>query len=526
MTNVSATVRPRGACLAVTLEETSARDSAALVQEAALVASFAMHEIQSELNNVVAPAPMAGDLVLQTADPRDAASLAAWWSLAARLPASDTRMAVSLGLPPPTIASPRTATNLDSQVSDAQSAFRSALAPLAASWKRSQVESVSGVESGQGRFWILLANPCETSGEANAAAGTTAIAILASTHAYDGNSGVSLEPWLTPDGTGLVASAPARPDESPSALAHRVSNVVAAALLGPELPTHTIESVRRQVSTLLGAPQGPHGPGFYALAQALSPEQPALLAPFGTKDSILQTSPRNVALRRIALSSGPLRLAILANTSAQQAETAAKTVDRWIIHRSNARPTCPPIPTVAPVPSSTTANAVSTAGPRPHAWLGITVRNATASDALMLELLAETLRSPTGLLATTLRSSRVSAHHEVRTTGQQRLVALAIEFRGPDESLAPTLNQTASVLMRLHAGAVSESDLHQAYAAVETRHINQQMDPRVRLAHLWHQQPPFPPAPSLQEWKTWLSRHLSPQGIRTVHVQRSGARSE
>ncbi len=522
----TATVRPRGACLAITVERDPARKDADLAQDGARIAALLTHELQAELKEARSDASVAGEIVLGAADPRDAASLAVWWSHAARLQPGVPRVSVALGVPPPSTLDPRAGADLDRHVEAIQMTLRTALPRLAATWLRPNLETVSRVENGQGQLWLLLASPCGTAAETNVDAGFTALAAIASAHARNGEAGVTLEPWVAQDGVGILAHAAPRVGESPGALARRVSNAAASALLGTAPADQVVESARGRLLSLIEAPDGLHSEGFGLLARTLSPRQPAWLAPFGLRKSILEADARSISLRRTALSNGPLRLSILANTDAQQAEAAVSAVDRWLVHRSATPRTCPPVP-ASPSPASDAMDfTLHTTSRSPHAWLGVAVRTPTPSDRLMLDMLRETLAGPDGLLSTAFRSFEGPVRVATRTTGQRRMAALAIEIHCADELIDRALLQTRAVLARVQQGAVSEPQLRRALAAVEADRLERQLDPHVRVAQTWRRQSSAPQAPSLQEWKTWLAQNVSDEAVGIVRVHTTPAETK
>ncbi len=522
----TATVRPRGACLAVTVERDAARKDADLAQDGARIAAMLRHELHAALDETRADASVAGEIVLAAADPRDAASLAVWWSHAARLQPGDARVSVALGVPPPSTLEPRNTADLDRHVEAIQTTLRTALPTIAATWLRPNLETVSRVENGQGQLWLLLASPCGTSAEADVDAGFTALAAIASAHARNGEAGVTLEPWIAQDGVGIVAHAAPTAGESPGALARRVGNVAASALLGGAPAPHVVEEARSRLLSLVEAPDGLHSESFGLLARTLSPRQPAWLAPFGLRKPILEADAHSIALRRTALSSGPLRLAVLANTDARQAEIAAAAVDRWIVHRSPTPRRCPPVPSSPPATPEAMDVTLHTASRSPHAWLGVAVRTPAPSDRLMLDMLREMLAGSDGLLATAFRSFEGPVRVTVRTTGQQRMAALAIEVRCADELLDRALQQARAVLGRVRQGAVSDPQLRKAHASIDAERLERQLDPHFRVAQTWRRQSSAPPAPSLQEWKAWLARNLSDEAVAIVRVRTSETKPE
>lgn len=519
LTRTVATVRPRGACLAITVEREAARKDLDLAQDAARITAHIAHEIQMEVDAAKADASVAGERVLRAADPRDAASLAVWWSHAARLQPGATRLAVALGIPPNDVSPKAGATELDQQVNAARTALQSALPKSTSAWLRPTIDAASRVESGQGKLWLLLASPCGTSAETEVDAGFTALAALSAARAASGMSDVKLEPWVAQDGVGLLAHAAPKENETPAMLARRVGEAAAAALLGPPPPNHVVASTRGRLLTLFESASGPHSEAHGLLARALSPRHPAWLAPFGLRKSVMEADARSIELRRAALSNGPLRVAVLANDDAKQAEIAVQTVDRWVVHRGSSPRSCPPI-AASGQPLEEAKDVTVDGGNRlPQALLGLAIRNPTPSDVAMMELLREALGGKGGWMTEAFRSFEGPVKVDVRTLGQRRMLALVVELHCADELLDRAVQQARAVLARMRQGAATQELLQHSSTALESRRLTQQLDPRVRLAQTWRRESAPSSAPSLGAWNPWLGRVLQDESLAIVRVR-------
>ncbi|MEJ7730192.1 MAG: hypothetical protein WKG00_13355 [Polyangiaceae bacterium] len=75
------TARPRGGCVAVTIEGGQLPASPGLEQDAARAAALIRHEMRVELAAGAEPT-VAARQILGAAEPGEAAARAAWWSLA------------------------------------------------------------------------------------------------------------------------------------------------------------------------------------------------------------------------------------------------------------------------------------------------------------------------------------------------------------------------------------------------------------------------------------------------------------
>src|SRR5207253_3553799 len=83
------------------------------------------------------------------------------------------------------------------------------------------------------------------------------------------------------------------------------------------------------------------GRAMNALAAALVPGHPSWLAPLGSWEGLAKAGVEGASLRWAALTGGPVRLAVLANESQEQAEDAARVLDRWLVRTPQPR-ACPP----------------------------------------------------------------------------------------------------------------------------------------------------------------------------------------
>jgi hypothetical protein len=137
----------------------------------------------------------------------------------------------------------------------------------------------------------------------------------------------------------------------------------------------------------------------------------------------------------------------------------------------------------------------------------------------MFAMLREILAGSEGMLPESFRSLDTSLRAEARTTGQRRMTALVLSFRGADEAVDRALQLAQMAMTRLRQGNISEQELRRTYTLVETNLLHQRLDPRVRIAQTWRQETSLPPMPSIQEWKTWVARTVSDERIVTIRVR-------
>ncbi|PIE06304.1 MAG: hypothetical protein CSA75_00220 [Sorangium cellulosum] len=457
----TATVRPRGACLAVTLERKLHRKNAVLAGDAAHVAAILMNEIRSEASAAAMNrASVAGSRVLQAADPRDAASLAAWWSHAAKLKAGQARFATALGIPVGKLTPKAGDNTLAEKLKRTRATLQSALPQFTKTWTHPVVERRVALEKGQGELWLLIASPCGTSAETKSDAGYTALASVAAASATDGLEGVGLEPWIAQDGVGILAHGARRENESATDLAKRVANAASVALLGAPPPAHVISQARSR---------------------------------------LLQ--------------------AVIANEDEKQSSLAVETVDRWVVHRSGSKRKCPPISSASSATPSTTNDVVLYSSERsPHALIGLAIENPTDTDALMLALLREALAGDDGILRHAYGSFSGPVRFSVHTMGQRNSRAIVLEVHCAAELLESAIQQARAVLQRLQQGAATEAHFQRALSKVEASRLSAQLDPRTRLADIWRGKTNAAASTTRKELNAWLARSLRDASLRIVRV--------
>ncbi|MFO7180854.1 MAG: hypothetical protein DIU78_019290, partial [Pseudomonadota bacterium] len=301
--------RPRGACLRLDLAPPRGDpppSAAEIGRVAALVETTAHAALERGERGAL------DESLLRPSDPRKAAALAAWRSLAERERADDERTVLAYV--------PRAGESaVTAEIAHARQLARARL-------EQPTFELATRIEAGQGELWVLLASPC---GTALDGAEPGALTLLTRTIAERlRGEAVSVEPWVTPDGVGLLAHAPrASASESPTEHARRVARVLGRALAerspGPELGV-----ARAALSEELG---GRPFPGWAAALDGLSPNNPSLLEPRGTWETLAALTSESLERARRTLASAPLRLSVLANASAAQVDTVARELESWLL---------------------------------------------------------------------------------------------------------------------------------------------------------------------------------------------------
>jgi hypothetical protein len=520
----SATTRLRGGCLAVTMETVRPASSSRLEEAAALAAKITRQEIDGARSVVLLGAPRdrsapflgsEGTKAVRAAnDPREAAELAALWSLTTPASADDKEtLAAALALAPPNL-DPRDANaDLGAQAQTNTQRFSSALSQLEKAWSTPVLEHRDRVEHGQGELWVLVASPCGTAAEGEADSGLSALAVTAALASRGRETrGVTLEPWIAPDGVGVIAHAQRSAGESTASMTARIAFEVARTLVAAPFPSGPFVSARGALLDRVGDGISPDGRALDALAGAVAPGHPSWVAPLGSWDEVAKTGVEGASLRWSALTSGPLRLAVVANDDAQQADAVARAIDRWLVRTTDQPRTCPPVD--APPASRSGTLEVTLSAPPPlttplaQALVGFGVSPQGSSDSALAELTLAGLSGADGWVSKALASMSLGATAQARLIGGTRSAALVVDVRAPETQLDAAVAQVRGLFQRLRQGAFSQADLDRSVSLRDKWDLEGSLDPRRRLVDLWRDVRPSAKAVSLDAWRNWAATAL------------------
>ncbi|MFO0757652.1 MAG: hypothetical protein U0359_14240 [Byssovorax sp.] len=502
--------RPRGGCLAVTLETSIHPRDRSFETTAALAAAVARAELRAEVALGAGPA-VAGRQILTAADPRDAASRAAWWALSGVAPASTPeRWALALALPP---------ADHPSSADPSPERWKAELDRALAGASQPVLERRAAVERGQGELWVLLASPCGVVEEGPLDAGLGAVAMLASMEALRGKAGATVEPWITTDGIGVLAHAPIRDErETPLDLARRVGDAAARAFGHGTLTVEHTAAARASALDLIGRAQGKDGAAFASFAGALSPDHPSWLSPFGIWSKVASAGLEDVRFRRDALAGGPLRLAVLANTDAAEVEAAVQAAERWFSPSTGPRVCRASAPT-APRPGHYDVRLPDGAA-YGQALIGAPIAAPGSPAHDLASIAVELLGGEGGALASAFQQSIGSA--TARILGGSRAPALVIDVHAPPAGVAAASAEVRQAIGRL-SETVTEADLARAYGSLERREQEGRSDPRRRLVDLWSGRAAGPPPrPTLVAFRAFLAAVLRESALVVVEARADG----
>ncbi len=426
------------------------------------------------------------EAALTPSDPREAASAAAWRALSGRAAGGAPQRSVSFVAP--------------SEGSESSSAeLEREIEKAAQSWTRSSIEQKSRLENGQGELWALLASPCGTSGESESDAGAQALVIRTIQARYPQLGGVSIEPWVTADGVGLLAHAPRlSPREAPAELARRMGDALGRAFATSRITGAQAAQAREDLLEELGP--GPR-PGLGVALDAVSGGHPSWLDPRGLSSSLVALEIHVLESRRRALLQAPLRLAVLSNTSSDQSAKVAAGIEEWLRPLRSTVTSCP---TAKKSPARTGEITLEPTDDeaRPAAYVALALpTQSTGGVRREAEWTAYLLNRDGGYLSAALPGS---ASGRAAVLGGKHAGGLVIEISTTDDP-APVVGAVRALLDRLSKGGATQADLDVARRRFAEIDAQAALDPRWRLVSLWtDSKPRAPDLSQLRRFHQWL----------------------
>jgi hypothetical protein len=317
-----------------------------------------------------------------------------------------------------------------------------------------------------------------------------------------------VEPFVTSDGLGVLAHGPAHLGESAQAHARRLADLAARAFAADPLDPDQLARAR---TALLVRADAVESRALGTLGDALAPGHPSWVEPLGTAFGLASASEEAIAMRSSSLRAGPLRVAVLANIDAAQADAAARAVDRWIARRPGETRACPPLATPATPRPGTYAVAVPS-GALSEALLALPIPSADDGARTAATWLAAALDGAGGLLAQALDGgaapeSALAQSWSAAVVGAPRSPALTVRLTATDASLDAAVAETRNLLDRLRQGALREADRSRAASSLARDALALSLDPRARTVDLWRGETTMP-APSLDALRAFASASL------------------
>jgi hypothetical protein len=316
------------------------------------------------------------------------------------------------------------------------------------------------------------------------------------------DAGVTVAPWISSDGVGIVAhGGPLRDGEPAPVTAQRVAR--AAAQTYATLPSNgdAVATAKRSVLALLTQPGAQ---AYFELARRAVPNHPSWLAPWGDADGQASATHADLADRWRSLLRTPVRAAVIANQGEAQARAALSEIDRWLLVEARGRP----------------CSAVAAAeGPERGAQLlrppsedsgRLLVAARANRGALFAEIARAALEGPGGALTPVLGDGERAAVHLL---GGRRAQTLVVEVEARPARLPDARAKVLATLERLGKEGLSPAALERASARALTTWQRARSHPRERLAALWRDEPLTADAfaqVDAARLRLWLGQTLAP----------------
>ena len=527
---VTGTAEPRGGCVGMILEATPGVTASVPNDLASRVAdALALVHLEAQAHLAEGGTGLDGrSLARRAGDAREAAERAAWWGLADAwiAPASVTapralglsttmRGSVALGVPMRRGSTP----NAEATLEPSREALSSAVLRAAVSWQKPVAEGRARVEPGQGEAWVLVATPCGAESESDTDSGLTALFTFAAAEMAKSSPEARVEPWVVPDGAGLLVHGPALSGETSAAQARRLADVVARSFAADPV---SLAALSRARAELLRQDVRSGGRALGVLASAVAPGHASWFVASGREDTLARAADAAVLARGQALRASPLRVAVLANVDAAQGDAALRAADRWIDRRVGDARTCRGF-AAAGAPRPGTYAVDPRAGAAPEAYLAFPFAAGDERARAAAAILAAALDGEGGLLDKALVAANLARASSARVVGWPRAPALVVRIVSTQAALDGAVMQARALVDRVKKGGLPAADHERATTAAAHDALVSALDPRARVIAIWRGEPipsPAQPLPrgkaSAEEVRTFAAKYLSEDAMVVV----------
>lgn len=477
--------RPRGACLRL-----DATPLTAELGPAALDVAKALSILADEAHAAVRATTPGGldDAIVGATDPADAAAAAAWRALVGREPAGPERSFVSYA-----------AGNAEKGHFDLNAAI--------AAWREASAQPLLEVarraEPGQGRLWALLAPACGTAAEAASDAGEAALVVSALSRAVAPGD-VSVEPWIATDGVGLLAGTRRLgPSETTDAQARRLGHALGELIAARRPSPAALVAARDELAAAVG---GEQHRGLSVALDALTQGHPSWLEARGTFAALGSAPSGGLEAAIGRWLARPLRVAVLTNGDAGQADVVRAEIERWVRPVRGEVMRCPPHARNAALGGETT---LSVTGEAPEGSY-VAVPFPAYEHRLPAEARATLvlLNRSGGLLDQALSDLPASA--TALALGGPEAAAFVVEAVAAEGRRQPAVDRIRALFDRLATSKLAPSDVDYARRELEREDAAEALDPRRRVVGTWRgtaraTDPPLD-ATRLAQWLASLRR--------------------
>ena len=482
-----ARVLPEGACLRLHFrgDGRSRERLPRAAAEAFLVADELVRATPQELGSTdgvarsIAAVPSAGR----------AAELAAWWSVA-RAGDSDfpSKPSSLLSLPPERGDDERTFHELEREYAAAVAYETRATASAV---KRASTSSVRAtIEPGQGESWLLVANECAIAEESLWNAGTSALgAWTASAIELDG--GVVVEPWVRPDGVGLLVHGGREDGETGQRLGRRLAAALGAAITSVPFSPERVADSRAALLPVLSEPALQRVDAFL---ETFSRGTSMTMQPHGTLSRLFSATGADVEHRWRSLVRTGLRAAMLASVDELEPTSAMRELRSWLPNSDHGG-----CSVTMKDDAAGGSHRISTRLAEAFGLLYVrgSVKDWPVIGALALELDA--------MLAARLRPNAKDGRlrGSVRWVGGRRAPAILVEYVGTTGEVEHAVDATRdrlSIFGESGAGSVNAASAAKRWQRERSARAG---SPRGRVESLWlGKEAPVPQPEEIARWAT------------------------
>jgi hypothetical protein len=341
------------------------------------------------------------------------------------------------------------------------------------------------VERGQGSLYALVASPCAAWKESGKTVGATGLLIRAIASRYHEIHAVTIDPWISANGVGLIAhTRRLSVEETPAQQAARLGEALGRVLATLRLEPNDLWRTRNDLLPRLGP--GPR-PALWHALQALSPQYPGLVLPEGTFASIQAVSLGELQERRGELLRMPLRLAVLENDGAEQGGVLRHALMRWLSLLRLETDQCPVLTQQEALQAG--EHRIESRFPDPDdaaVTIAMTLPALLPSDEAHADLLLRMLNRPSGWLAQRMRDNKIVASVAARVVGGSQRRGLVVAIGATPSSIDAATASIRELFKELGTATLPQpSNIAEAIAETQQANRIRRMDPRVRLEDLW-----------------------------------------
>lgn len=462
------TVSPQalGSCVALSISS-DAKGVSATTEELMSTARIAS-EILRRLARQTSSEDVSTLAVVEQTDPRVAAEMAAELSFARDAEASTDRFGIAID-----VGSDAAVPTFSRQ--------RAMVAPISAG----ELPVVRVAEHGQSSLYAMIASPCATWSESSSTAGATSLLLRMLAARYHEIQNVTIEPWITADGAGLIAhTSRLSAQETPKEQARRLGGVLGRVLATQRLEASDLWNTRNDLLAQIGP--GPR-PALWRALLALSPQFPGFVIPDGQFSSVETLPLGTVQERRAELMRLPLRLAVIENDDAQQGEAVREALMQWVSLFRLETSQCPDPNRVEPLRAG--ENRIESKYPDPNDAGTTLIVPLPAQEPLAEEhvaLLQWLLGRSSGWLAQRLRSGNVVASVDAKAIGGTQRRGLVVAIAAPASSIDAATDSVRELFQELGTGSLPLSpSVAAGIAAVQLADRQRRSIPQMRLEDLW-----------------------------------------